>query len=639
MRLNFFEKIGRAIHSWLSPLMAFLVSCFYLYTAYFGSLSPLEQRSILFFSLTSLTFIVYDIRGRKRKEAKIPIYDLVPFLLLIAFGIYFFIGVQPEELIQRGVWGTTPIEDLIAWTSIILLLEATRRAVGLPLVIVAILFLSYAFLGPYLPGDLNHKGFTFDELSNFLFWTTEGVFGIPLGACATFVIVFIIFGVFLDKFGAGEFFIKLAYSLTGKVRGGPALTAVVSSGLMGMVSGSAVSNVVTTGAFTIPLMKRIGYDSTFAGAVEAVASTGGQFMPPVMGVAAFVMADMTDIPYWKIAIAAFLPAFLYFFSIGLMVYIEALKKGLKPVSSEELPSLIKTLAEGWHFIFPVIVLVHYLMVLRYSPSKAGFYTVITTVVVGVLNSLIRKRTFSLRKLFEGLIEGAMTMIPVTVASATAGVVIGIVSLTGLGVLFSSIVIGLAGGKLFPTLFLTMVACIILGMGVPTTAAYILTAILAVPALLKLNIPTMQAHLFVLYFAVLSFITPPVALSAYAASSIAGTNAMKTGFEAWRLGLAGFIVPYLFVYHPALTLNGKITDIIFTFVWALGCVIALGIILEGWFMEKLKIWERAISAFLLFMALKEISNLRYLYLIAIFAILGLRYLFAKGSSRRDMIRET
>ncbi|MCD6363529.1 MAG: TRAP transporter permease [Synergistetes bacterium] len=631
--------MGRVLRKGLSPLIAFSISCFYLYTSYFGSLSPLEQRSILFFSLTSLTFIIYDIKGRKRKESSIPIYDFIPFFLLIAFGIYFFTGVQPEELIQRGVWGTTPVEDVIAWISIFLLLEATRRAVGLPLVIVALLFLSYAFLGPYLPGDLNHKGFTLDELSNFLFWTTEGVFGIPLGACATFVIVFIIFGVFLDKFGAGEFFIKLAYSLTGKIRGGPALTAVVSSGLMGMVSGSAVSNVVTTGAFTIPLMKRIGYDSTFAGAVEAVASTGGQFMPPVMGVAAFVMADMTDIPYWKIAIAAFLPAFLYFFSIGLMVYIEALKKGLKPVSSKDLPSLFKTFMEGWHFIFPVIVLIHYLMVLRYSPSKAGFYTVMTTLGVGVLNSLIRYRKLPLKKMLEGLVEGAMTMIPVTVASATAGIVIGIVSLTGLGVLFSSIIIGLAGGKLFLTLFLTMIACIILGMGVPTTAAYILTAILAVPALLKLNIPTLQAHLFVLYFAVLSFITPPVALSVYAASSIAGTNAMRTGFEAWRLGLAGFIVPYLFVYHPALTLKGSAIEILLTFVWALGCVIALGIILEGWLWNRLKLWERGLSGLLLFMALREITDIRYLYLLSAFAILSSRQILFKKPSQMDKIQET
>ncbi len=604
----------------LITIVGISVSVYYLYSAYYGALSPLQQRGILLFATLFIGFAIYSIKGKKRdlKEKKIPVYDILLSLFLLFSGIYFFLSVSPSRVLNRGVWGPTKFELIFGIIITVLILELTRRSVGMPIVIVALLFIGYAIFGPYLPGDLNHKGYTLFDLSEYLFWTTEGVFSIPLGACATFVIVFIIFGAFLDKLGGGEFFIRLAYSVAGHIKGGPALTSVISSALMGMISGSSVSNVVTTGTFTIPLMKKTGYKPLFAAAVEAVASTGGQFMPPVMGVAAFVMADMTDIPYWKIALSAFIPAFLYFLSIGIMVYLEADKEGLKGIPKTETPPFWKTLGEGLHLIVPIFILVYELMVLKASPSKAGVYTVMATMIVGILEKYAKERYIPWREILDALKAGTLIMVPVVAASATAGLVIGIVSLTGLGVFFSKVIIQIAHGNLLGTLVLSMVACIILGMGVPTTAAYIITSILTVPVIIKLGIGLLPAHLFVLYFAVLSFITPPVALSAYAASGIAGTNAMKTGYMAWKLGLAGFFVPFMFVFNPALLLKGNIPDIvIYTLIAMLG-ISFLAISLEGWYKKRLPIFVRIIIFILVLTLIRPdmITNILALGIIGI-----------------------
>ncbi len=589
----------------LITIIGIAVSIYYLYSAYYGALSPLQQRGILLFATLFIGFALYTLKGKKRalEKERVPIYDTAISILLLISGVYFFFSVSPSKVLNRGVWGPTTFELVFGIVIVVLILELTRRSVGMPIVIVALLFLGYALFGPYLPGDLNHKGYTLFDLSEYLFWTTEGVFSIPLGACATFVIVFIIFGAFLDKLGGGEFFIRLAYSLAGHIKGGPALTSVISSALMGMISGSSVSNVVTTGTFTIPLMKKTGYRPLFAAAVEAVASTGGQFMPPVMGVAAFVMADMTDIPYWKIALSAFIPAFLYFLSIGIMVYLEADKEGLEGIPKSETPPFWKTLGEGLHLIIPIFILVYELMILKASPSKAGVYTVMATMIVGILEKYIKNRYIPWREILDALKTGTMIMVPVVAASATAGLVIGIVSLTGLGVFFSKVIIQIAHGNLLGTLVLSMIACIILGMGVPTTAAYIITSILTVPVIIKLGIGLLPAHLFVLYFAVLSFITPPVALSAYAASGIAGTNAMKTGYMAWKLGLAGFFVPFMFVFNPALLLQGNIIDITIYTVIAMVGISLLAISLEGWYKERLPLFVRILIFILVLTLIK------------------------------------
>ncbi len=619
----------------LITIIGITVSLYYLYSAYYGALSPLQQRGILLFASLFIGFVIYALNGKKRdlKRDKVPIYDIIIALSLLASGIYFFLSTTPSKVLNRGVWGPTSFELIFGIIITVLILELTRRSVGMPIVIVALLFLGYAIFGPYLPGDLNHKAYTLFDLSEYLFWTTEGVFSIPLGACATFVIVFIIFGAFLDKLGGGEFFIRLAYSVAGHIKGGPALTSVISSALMGMISGSSVSNVVTTGTFTIPLMKKTGYRPLFAAAVEAVSSTGGQFMPPVMGVAAFVMSDMTDIPYWKIALSAFIPAFLYFLSIGIMVYLEADKEGLEGIPKSETPPFWKTLGEGLHLIIPVFILVYELMILKASPQKAGVYTVAATIIVGILEKYIKRRYIPWREILDALKAGTMIMVPVVAASATAGLVIGIVSLTGLGVFFSKIIIQIAHGNLLGTLILSMVACILLGMGVPTTAAYIITSILTVPVIIKLGIGLLPAHLFVLYFAVLSFITPPVALSAYAASGIAGTNAMKTGYMAWKLGLAGFFVPFMFVFNPSLLLQGNVADIIIYTVIAILGISFLAVSLEGWYKGKLSLPIRAII-FILILTLIKPNILLNLGALGIIVLI----LFSKGFYiRRSQIR--
>ena len=407
------------------------------------------------------------------------------------------------------------------------------------------------------------------------------MFGIPIAVSATFVIVFIIFGAFLDKLGAGDLFIKLALALTGRCRGGPALTSVVASGLMGSISGSSVSNVVTTGTFTIPLMKRTGYSALFAGAVEAVASTGGQIMPPVMGAGAFVMAELLGISYAQVAMAAAIPALLYFLSVGLMVYFEARRRKLPVLGEDELPRAKDTLRKGFHLLLPLVVLIYLLVVRQLSPMLSGFYAICTLVVTASLFILIRERRLPWREIFSALEQGSITAVPVAMACASAGIVIGVVSLTGIGVRFTQMVMHLSGNVLWLAGLLTMIACIILGMGLPTTAAYIITAILGVPALVAMGVVPIAAHMFIFYFAIISFITPPVAISAYAASGIADTNAMKTGFLSFKLGLAGFIVPFLFLYSPSILLQGSLGHIIADSFTAILGVTALAGSLMGW----------------------------------------------------------
>jgi TRAP transporter 4TM/12TM fusion protein len=577
---------------WLVFSLAVALACFHLYTAAFGVLSPLYQRSIHLLGLLLICFLLFRIYpgfGRKNPG----IVDWPPALMTLAMGVFFLRAFLPASVLNRGIMGPDTLELWMGGALIVLILEGTRRVVGLPIVLVAVAFLAYGMLGPYLPDFLSHKGYNPQRLVSYLVWTTEGVFGIPIAVSATFVIVFIIFGAFLDKLGAGDFFTKLALALTGRLKGGPALTSVVASGLMGSISGSSVSNVVTTGTFTIPLMKRTGYSALFAGAVEAVASTGGQIMPPVMGAGAFVMAELLGIPYSQVALAAAIPALLYFVSVGFMVYFKAQRQNLSVLSGDDLPRARDTLRSGYHLLIPLIVLVYLLVVRQLSPMLAGFYAICTQVVIASAFILIREKRVPWREILTALEQGAVTAVPVAMACAAAGIVIGVVSLTGLGVRFTQMVIHLSGGSLWLGALLTMVACIVLGMGLPTTAAYIITAILGVPALTHMGVLPIAAHMFIFYFAIISFITPPVAISAYAAAGIAQTNAMKTGFQSFKLGLAGFIVPFLFLYSPSLLLEGSIWHIAINSITALLGIAALAGGLIGWFFMDLSIWLRAV----------------------------------------------
>ncbi len=465
---------------------------------------------------------------------------------------------------------------------ILLILETSRQAIGLALPIIAIVFLAYAVLGPYLPNIIAHRGYDLTYITSYVCWTNEGIFGTPIGAAVSFVVLYIIFGELLDKFGAGKFFIDIAYALTGRMRGGPAEAAVLSSALMGSINGSAVANVVTTGTFTIPLMKKVGYNKNYAGAVEAVASTGGQILPPVMGAAAFVMADMTGIAYSTIIIAALIPGILYYVSLAAAVYFEAGRLGIMPEESSKLQSARLILKQGYYHLLPIVVLIVCLLGFGFSASYSAIFSIASILMIGIVRTYLLEKRFPWKELKDVALHAAKSSIPVTIACASAGIVIGIVSMTGLGVRFAQIVFQLSGGNLFLMLFMTMIACIILGMGLPSTAAYVIAATVASPALLKAGILPLASNLFVFYFAIISFITPPVAMAAYAASGIAESDSMKTGVQAFKLGIAGFIIPFLFIYYPGLLIvDTPFSETLYALVIALCSVLLIAASFEGW----------------------------------------------------------
>jgi len=578
---------------WALAAVALALALFHLYTAFFGVLTPLLQRFIHLLGVLLLALGLWGWGGGR--PARPDAASAALWVLAAVLGAFFLWSLAPARIADRGFFGPSGLETWAGGLLLLLVLEATRRSVGLPIVLVAAAFLLYGLAGPWMPEMVAHKGYSPQRLIAYLAWTTDGVFGIPIAVSATFVVVFIIFGALLDRLGAGAYFLNLAMAASGRLAGGPALTAVVASGLMGSISGSAVSNVVTTGAFTIPLMVKSGYRPVYAAAVEAAASTGGQIMPPVMGAAAFVLAELTGVPYGRVALAAALPAFFYFFCLGLMVYFEARRRDLRGLSAAELPPLGRTFLGQAHLWLPLALLVWLLVGEGYSPMKSGAWTIACLAAVGCLAALVRERRLPWRRLLEALQAGARIAAPVACACATAGVMIGVVSLTGLGVRFTRLLILLSGGELWLALVLMMVACIVLGTGLPTTAAYVITAVLGAPALVKMGVPLFAAHLFIFYFAIISFITPPVAISAYAAAGLARSGPMRTGFWALGLGIAGFLVPFYFVFHPALILQGGWWQVLAASAVALVGLAALAGALEGWFGGRLGWGARGVLA--------------------------------------------
>ncbi len=573
-------------------VLAITLALFHLYTAASGLLSPLYQRGTHLITLLVIGYLLYGVLAGRERRAP-GILDWLPAIIAAVVGLYLYTAFAPSNVLERGIMGPSRMDIWVGVALMCLILEGTRRAVGLPIVLVALVFLAYGMFGAYMPEFISHRGYSVERLITYLMWSTEGVFGTPLAVSATFVVIFIIFGAFMDRLGAGALFIDLAVALTGRIRGGPALTSVLGSGMMGSINGSSVSNVVTTGTFTIPLMKRTGYKPVFAGGVEAVASTGGQIMPPIMGAGAFVMAEMIGMPYSQIALVAIVPALLYFISIGLMVYFEAHRRDIPVLAHEEVPPAARVLAKGFHLFLPLVLLVYLLVVQRWSPMLAGVYAIGSLVTVASLVTLWRERRLPWRECLGALRQGITTAVPVALACACAGIVIGIVSMTGLGVRFTQLIVELSGGVLWIGAVLTMIACIILGMGLPTTAAYIITAVLGAPALTELGVPVIAAHMFIFYFAIISFITPPVGLSAFAASGIAGTNPMATSFAAFKLGIAGFIVPFVFIYSPAVLLQGGAWEILLSSGTALLGVSALAAAVVGWFCIPLPAWLRLV----------------------------------------------
>ncbi len=520
---------------------------FQLYTAIFGVMDAALQRAIhLAFGL-SLIFLLYPAR-KKWSLTSMSWFDVSLAVIGACSSMYIVVFYQ-DLVLRAGMNSET--DFIVSLIGTILVFEAARRTVGWPMIIVAFLFLLYAFAGPYVPGILAHRGVGYQEMFDHLYFTTEGIFGIPLGVSSTFIYLFILFGAYLEATGLGKFFIDLANAVAGWSAGGPAKVAVLSSGLMGTVSGSSVANVAGTGSFTIPMMKKLGYSADFSGAVEAAASTGGQLMPPVMGAAAFLMAEFVGVPYITVVKAAVIPALLYYTGVWLGVHYQAKKRGLKGTPRELLPKFKVLFLEKGHLAIPLVVII-YLLVTGYTPTRAALVAIGLTLVCACLRKSTR---INFKDVVDGLIAGSKNVLGVLIACATAGIIIGVVTKTGVGLKMASALLELAGGQLIPAMFFTMLTSLVLGMGVPTTANYVITSTIAAPALVQMHVPVLAAHMFAFYFGIVADVTPPVALAAYAGAGISGGNPMKTGVIAAKLAIAAFIVPYIFVLSPEILMIG------------------------------------------------------------------------------------
>jgi TRAP transporter 4TM/12TM fusion protein len=570
-------------------------SIFQLYTGAFGAYTAYIQRTIHLGFALSLIFLLFPARRKGQSKGvkdKVPWYDYILVLLSIIVTGYW--PVFYDTLVQQ-IGGVTEAQVVIGAAAILLVLEAARRAVGLPIVIIAVLFLCYAYFGPQMPGMLAHRGLSVEQLVNSMYFTTEGILGTPLQVSSTYIFLFLLFGAFLVQTGVGNYFNDLAISLAGRRVGGPAKVAIFSSALNGTISGSSVANTVTTGSYTIPMMKKLGYHRNFAGAVEAASSTGGQIMPPIMGAAAFLMIEFAGVPYWEIAKAALIPAILFFSGIWIMTHFEAKRLGLLGLTEEEIPAK-RTVLKKLYLLLPIVAIVYFLFA-GFSIERAAIYGILITVLV----SLFRKDTrITPGKFVSALTSGARTALGVAAATACAGIIVGVVTKTGLGLKLGNGLVSLAGTlansieiQLLLTLFFTMITSIILGMGSPTTANYIITSTIALPAILALNdalpvaIPILAAHMFVFYFGIVADITPPVALAAFAATGISGGEPIRTGFNASKLAIAAFIIPYMFVLSPELLMiDAGVLEIGWALLTAILGMIAIGAGLIGYWYKSL-----------------------------------------------------
>ena len=571
---------------------------FHLFTAGFSPLTALIQRPVHLGLMATLGFLGLSLRGGaaglSRREAGssavwrflTPSTAVTGLLLLGTVISCGYLVLEQETLVRRA--GSATTLDLVAGSlAIVVVLELARRTTGWGLVTVALLALAYAVLGPYLPGVLAHRGYGFSRLIQHLYLSTEGIWGVPLGVSADFVYLFVLFGALLETAGGSELLIALAGKVAGRTKGGPAKTATIASAIMGSLSGSAVANVVTTGSLTIPMMKRTGFRPHFAAAIEAAASTGGQLMPPVMGAGAFIMATWTNIPYVRVAAAAVIPALLYYVALLAAVHFRAQKYDLPAAGDYTGPSI----SSRWHLLLPLLVIVLFLAMGR-SPTRAAFWGVVAAAVAILARKTSRLNWSGARRVV--LAAGSGT-VQVAAACAAAGIVVGVASLTGIGLRMSEFIITLSGGHLFVALGLTALGSIVLGMGLPTTAAYVVLAALGAPALTQLGVPLLAAHLFIFYFGCISNVTPPVSLAAYAGAGIAGAPLMRTAFTAMALAGAGFIVPFMFVYDPALLLAASPIAVLISAVTGGLGLTALAAAAVGFGTRPLAGWERLLVA--------------------------------------------
>lgn len=570
----------RAGYGTLITVIAVGAAALHLFSVYHGLFNPRVQRSMHLLFMLPLAFLLFPARENSPKDRpSVPDIILALLSLVVAsMGI-----LELERLENRWIFATDllPRELIFGTVNVLLIVEATRRTVSTVLSYLAIAALLYLPLGPLLPGILMHDGFPFQRMVEMMYLDTDqGIYGMLTGVSATYVILFVIFGSFILRAGTGLFFSNFATWASGQSRGGPAKISVVSSGLFGTMTGIAVANVYATGSVTIPMMIRIGYRRYFAGAVEAAASTGGQYMPPVMGAAAFVMAEITGIDYLQIAIGASISAVLFFVSVAAMVHFEALRTGLSGLPKEDIPTSKVVFKQSYLFI-PVIAII-YLLIKGYSPMMAAFYAILCCIVTSFFN---RETWMTPRKILEAMSEGARNTVMVAMACACAGILVAVMTHTGLGLSLSSGIIASSGGILLIALFLVMIVSLILGIGLPTTAAYVLTAALAAPALERMGVDLLAAHLFCFYFAIIACVTPPVSICAYAGAGVADADPVKTGFTAAKLAIVGFVIPYMFVYNPALITHGSVGNIIFSSITALLGVVFLAAGLQGWLFRK------------------------------------------------------
>ncbi len=567
---------------YITVVVSLCFCAFQLYATLSGTITAQVLRATHLAFVQLLAFLLFPATKKMPRDT-LPWYDIA--LGLIGAACWMYIVINFQTIVRRAGMYTT-LDITVACIGMLILFDSCRRIVGLPILIIALCFILYAFVGKYLPGFLNHRGYSLKRVASHLFFNTEGIMGTPIGACSTFIFLFILFGALLEKTGIGQFFIDSCNAIAGGASGGPAKVAVLSSALLGTVSGSSVSNTVGSGSFTIPMMKKLGYKGEFAGAVEASASTGGQLMPPIMGAAAFLMAESLGLPYVTIVKAAILPAILYFTGIFITVHLEAKKLGLKGMPKDQLPKFAPLFLKKGYMLLPLIVIITFLCIGK-TAVYAAFMGILSCLAIGVATSFVdlahgKKPTFTINDLIEVSCTGARNIISVAIACGMAGIIIGIVTLTGIGLKFGAGLISISHGIPLITLFLTMVSSIILGMGAPTTANYLITSTITAGAIIKLGFEPLAAHMFAFYFGIIADVTPPVALAAIAGAAIAKAKPMRTAFNATKLAIGAFIIPYMFVFNPQMLMIGATAGTILSIcVTAIIGMFGISVALEGY----------------------------------------------------------
>jgi TRAP transporter 4TM/12TM fusion protein len=599
---------------WLITAVAVSLSLFQLYTAGVQPLGLFYQRPAHLAFVLVLAFLIFPVFGQTRPRGLLG-WIIDGALLVAGFLSGFYIIWNLDAIIARAGWWTQ-MDIAVGIICTLAVLEASRRAVGLGMTIIGAIAIAYALAGPrgalpglgdWMPGVLSHRGANTDRLVGQLYLGQEGIFGLPLGVAATFVFMFVLFGAFLEKTGAGKFFIDLAFAATGRKPGGPAKAAVIASAGMGSISGSAIANVVTTGAFTIPLMKKLGYKPKQAGGIEAAASTGGQITPPLMGAGAFLISEYTRVPYIEIVMVSIFPAILYLGTVYLFVHLVAMKQGMRGMSAAELPLVRQVLKAGWQFIVPLVLLV-WLLVNNISPMRVGFWAIISVIAVAGLRGawvlyadgpLTGARVWAsvmrgVRMVFESLELGARNAVSVSIACAVAGIIVGVVGLTGLGLKFSSMMISLSGGNIVIALGLVLIASLVLGLGLPVTASYIVLIVLVGPALHnEFGIPLLIAHLVVFWYSQDSNVTPPVALAGFAGAAVAGAKPMETSMQAWKYAKGLYLIPLFMVFNPEIIYGGPLPVVLWTGATAILGLAAFASAIEGWLFARLDAVSRLV----------------------------------------------